>query len=294
VVNAIVLSFNHPNLTKQSVAAAFEAFPHSTTLVHNGSHQSNVMDLSATFPAVKHEIMTTNKGYSGGVNYGIKNSFADWILLLTNDCDLKQFSVNMESLREDTVYVPSIYFRGLKRVDSFGGCVQLKFGKLLHCKTQNHFQSLYLNPANMEFPYVPGSAFLVSKKLFFDSGGFDEELFTYWEDVDWSLRLLQRGFKLSLHTGIVIEHGGGKTCRKDPLYTNYYFQRNKRIVCRKWIKQLSRNPVDLITLESNLLRESVLGFLKSSASKKSPNSKNEFLHRKQYDVVRSSFPTKHE
>jgi hypothetical protein len=102
------------------------------------------------------------------------------------------------------------------------------------------------------------------------------------------------GFKLSLHTGIVVEHGGGKTCRKDPLYTNYYFQRNKRIVCRRWLKQLSKNPVDLITLESNLLRESVLGFLKGSVSRKVQQTQSVSSQKKQYDVVRNSFPAKHD
>jgi GT2 family glycosyltransferase len=290
MIQAVVLSYNHPNLTRRSVIAALQAFPNNTTLIHNGSHRSNINILMQEFPQIMHAEIPKNIGYSGGANFGIKSCHADWILLLTNDCDLKQFSIDWSLLDENTVYIPSIYFRDMKRVDSFGGSVNLKTGKLLHCKTQNHFQSLFLNHDGMEFPYVPGSAFLVSKKLFAESGGFDEALFTYWEDVDWSLRMYSMGYKLRLHPGIVVEHGGGKTCRKDPMYTNFYFQRNKRIVCRRWIKHFSKNPMDSLSLESKLLRESILSFLKKSMTPQKNSSTNASKQRKHYDVVRNTVP----
>jgi GT2 family glycosyltransferase len=290
MIQAVVLSYNHPNLTRRSVTAALQAFPNNTTLVHNGSHRSNINLLMHEFSQIMHAEIPKNIGYSGGANFGISTADADWILLLTNDCDLKQFSVDVSLLHPETVYIPSIYFRDMKRVDSFGGSVNLKTGKLLHCKTQNQFQSLFLNPEAMEFPYVPGSSFLISKKLFLQSGGFDETLFTYWEDVDWSLRLYSTGHKLRLHPGIIIEHGGGKTCRKDPMYTNFYFQRNKRIVCRRWIKHFSKNTMDLFVLESKLMRESISSFLKKSMTPNKNSSRNGSNQRKYYDVVRNIIP----
>lgn len=95
-----------------------------------------------------------------------------------------------------------------------------------------------------EFPYAKtiswftGACLLVSKELWEATGGFDDDYFLYWEDVDFSVRVRKVGGNLRLVEEAVAQHDvGGTQSRqgskaKSELY--YYFNiRNRSIFARK-------------------------------------------------------------
>src|SRR5262249_26326102 len=109
------------------------------------------------------------------------------------------------------------------KIHSLGGHVDLRRGKLTHFEESP--------PAKLPKTfYVPGAAFLINQGAWKKLGGFDESLGNYWEDVDLSLRASKAGIRLGVNPGIILRHGVGKTCGGDPLYSVYYFQRNRRRV----------------------------------------------------------------
>src|SRR6185437_1526529 len=88
--------------------------------------------------------------------------------------------------------------------------------------------------------YVPGTAFWLDRKTWQTIGPFDESLHTYWEDVDFSARAHLHGAYVGVHPETAIVHSVGKTCHKLPFYTQYLFQRNRRVVSQryspKWLR----------------------------------------------------------
>lgn len=196
-------------------------------LVHNGSIAQHIKRLEEQFPHIKHLILNPNRGYSGGLNHGLTEAFKnfDWALVLTNDSQL----VNLPLIPVKAVIVaPIVYRRNTKHVDSAGGLFFPSQAKLWHCKTPEQFREASLSSNCKQ--YIPGTAFLLHKKVFENVGPLKEEFCIYWDDVEWSQRIKEEGFSLSLDENWTVTHGLSKTSQSNPLYSLYYFQRNRKIV----------------------------------------------------------------
>lgn len=63
--------------------------------------------------------------------------------------------------------------------------------------------------------FLTGAALFLRRSTFVQLGGFREELFLYWEDVDLSLRAAERGLRSAVATAAVIWHAEGGSSRAD-------------------------------------------------------------------------------
>ena len=77
-------------------------------------------------------------------------------------------------------------------------------------------------------PWATGACFAMSVELWRRVGGFDEEYFLYWEDIDLSHRVLDAGGTLELLPEALVVHEEGQTHgraararAKSPLYYRY-------------------------------------------------------------------------
>jgi GT2 family glycosyltransferase len=235
-MKVVILSYNHPEITARAIASALEYYSScDLILVHNGSEEKHQKQLMARFPEVDHLVLSQNRGFSGGANEGLKRAFADspWVFFMTNDC---QVLSPPEIPEQPCLLAPLIYFRKPGRIDSIGGALDKTTVRLRHLQ-KDSFSEL----TDVELPYVPGSAFLVHRDLFFATQGFDELFGTYWEDVDWCLRLGNHGFQLRTDNRFRLAHGVGKTCRKNPFYTFYLYNRNRRRLAEKHKNLISKS-----------------------------------------------------
>jgi GT2 family glycosyltransferase len=254
-----ILSYNHPEITARCVRSvlrftlasgsssnspvhkssnSYELLkPDQIILVHNGSRSENVETLRQQFPQIQHLVMVENRGFSGGANAALLASFrqSDWCFFITNDTELIRLpEVNSQVLKKPAYIAPRIHFRRFGRIDSIGGQVFTSTGHLRHLKTAEEFFSIPKKEI-----YVPGTAFLIHKGIFESVGEFDEALHTYWEDVEYSLRVSEKNLPIQFTTEIELIHSVGKTCHKDPYYTSYLYHRNRARVCRQktqWVQ----------------------------------------------------------
>lgn len=217
-----VLSYNHPELTSRclnSILAFQTVRPEQIFLCHNGSIPGHREQMISSFPDVHHVILDQNKGFSGGANAVLKQAFTQfsWVFFITNDCEL----IELGSVPElEGIYAPLIFLRKTDRMDSVGGAINLRRLSLSHCKSELEFMQSSLK-------YVPGSAFWISKSIFAQLGGFDENYGTYWEDVDLSYRAGLADINLGIAPSTQLRHGGSKTTGKHKDYTLFYFQKNR-------------------------------------------------------------------
>jgi GT2 family glycosyltransferase len=242
----VILSFNHLGHTSECLHSVLNLCSTARIyLVHNGSDKKQILQLKNQFslPQVQHFILEQNQGYSGGANYGLKMAFLmeDWVLFLTNDTLLDQLPSHLP--RNKGLYAPLIFMKRNRKVDSLGGGLTLSNGHLYHIKDDPTFQKLKPKDKNQrrntfsfhnDLLYVPGTAFLIDKETFEKVGGFDARLGTYWEDVDFSLKLQQKGLILETFPELKVLHKVGKTCHKDTYYSTYLFQRNRLIISWKY------------------------------------------------------------
>jgi GT2 family glycosyltransferase len=222
-----ILSFNHPDLTEKCIKSVLALnYSGEIYLIHNGSHEKNVLNLKNLFPDITHLVIEKNKGYTGGANFTLSEVFKKYqtCLFLTNDTELQQLP---KSIPTDFSSVHSLK-RKTEFIDSLGGLIDIKNGKLLHRKNMSDVYN-----TKQFIPYIPGTAFWITKSIFESLKGFDETFHTYWEDVDFSYRAHLSDISVNHSFDTIIRHKIGKTCHKDDFYTYYLYQRNRKKFMQK-------------------------------------------------------------
>jgi GT2 family glycosyltransferase len=74
-----------------------------------------------------------------------------------------------------------------------------------------------------EVDWVSGGAMLIRKELFDELGGFDEDFFMYFEDVDLCLRAKKKGYKIVVNPLSRIFHQSGQSFRNNQSKKKYYY-----------------------------------------------------------------------
>lgn len=152
------------------------------------------------------------------------------------------------------------------------GCVDGRQWPFEHPKQYNK---------NKETSYCSGACMFTKAKLFFKLGGFDEDFFMYAEDVDYSWRVWESGYKcLYEPKAICVHHCYGFS--KGSLFRQYWGIRNgylmsylhgNRVDCLRYIKLtwkvILRSLKNTAFAESlNILKALISGMLSSLMKKK--------------------------
>lgn len=74
-----------------------------------------------------------------------------------------------------------------------------------------------------EVDWVSGGAMLIRRNLFDELGGFDDNYFMYFEDVDLCLQAKKKGYKILVHPSSRIFHRSGQSFRGDQNKKKYYY-----------------------------------------------------------------------
>ena len=89
--------------------------------------------------------------------------------------------------------------------------------------------------------FLPGASFLISHACLKEIGIMDENLFLYFEELDWAERARRTGWKIRLVPKSIVFHKHGASIKSSGLQKNeksllsdFYFWRNKLIITRKY------------------------------------------------------------
>lgn len=211
-IAVIVLNWNNAKDTKECL----ESLKGSTVPIHVVLVDNNSKEPLTDLPKLPHFSFIKNSenlGYAGGNNTGIlfalKNGFK-FISILNNDTivDPDFYAGSIESLNQKGLDAVAGRVRNSDgTIYSWGGTVNRLLGRAFHGKEQI-----------TSVTFLPGCAFVAKKDVFESIGGFDERYFLYYEDTDWSLRALERGFALGrINQGLV-----HKTAQTVGLYSDTY------------------------------------------------------------------------
>lgn len=113
-----------------------------------------------------------------------------------------------------------------------------------------HLTHLNLNSEH-EIDSPSGAFYLTRKSLYTEVGGFDEDYFMYGEDIDLSLRIRQKGYKIWFYPLQSLIHVKGQSGRKTndsskKSKTNTYFYEAMKIFYRKHYAQLYPSIINSI------------------------------------------------
>jgi N-acetylglucosaminyl-diphospho-decaprenol L-rhamnosyltransferase len=160
-----------------------------------------------------------NVGFSAGVNAGYQASRGDWVLVLNPDVVVCRGFVDLlcgaaRDLRDDSsqggpVGVVGFHLQncdGSRQLSTgrFPNLFSLVLGLLRPRQTRTYFRP---TPGQrQQVPWVTGSCLLIRRECLQALGGFDEDYFLYYEDVDLCRRAADLGWGVCYEPGVMARH----------------------------------------------------------------------------------------
>jgi len=261
-----VLSYNKMRLTERCIRSVLDSGtdPETVFLYHNGTSAETREKIRSTFPMIRHKWTDMNTGYSGGFNALMKwifNERGRSVLFLTNDTTIESPTLsNCLATEKETgagLIAPLIlYLKYPEKIDSSAGFFDRRRFTLSHYHLRVAETILEKN-----LDYIPGTALWMRADIFEQTGGMDENFHTYWEDADLSFRCHRSGIMMARSLQAQVYHGIGQTCHKKPLYTTWYFHRNRILFCKKYLigteleKALQRIHREILEMKARALEK---------------------------------------
>ena len=189
-------------------------------VVDNHSDDDCFKDFQQEFPQVKCIQNSGNNGFANACNLGVQFSVGNYILFLNPDTlanqtaihNLWQFAKKNPSVGIVSCLQKKPNGRYEKKIRKFPnvfrlfGLTRAIYGVL--CKTEDASQDKILFT-----DWVSGSVIFISKEWFSIIGGFNEDYWMYYEDVDLSMRVQKNNGKIALLTASQLIHNHGGSSR---------------------------------------------------------------------------------
>jgi GT2 family glycosyltransferase len=205
LVVAVVVNWNRGEDTLECLRSLEQqSYPRmGIIVVDNGSEDGSPESIHRNFPGVELIRLNHNTGFAGGFNQGIERALSqggDYVLILNNDTVSDRLMVEklMGDIRPGTgVAFPKIYYYDdPRRIWSVGARRQFLTLEMTDKATGQLDQGQW--DKVQERDYGTGCALLVPREVFAKIGLFDERYFAYYEDLDFSFRVKEAGFRMIL------------------------------------------------------------------------------------------------
>jgi len=229
LISIVIVNYNGKRFLSDCLNSIFcqTYFSFEVIMVDNASRDGSVEYVQEIFPDVKIVSQSTNVGFAGGTNAGIRQAEGEFILTLNNDTILTPNFI--DELARPMVSDPFVGICASKmifpdgRINSTAICIS-RSGAAWDRGSGEPDKGQY-DIQEEVFGACAGAA-LYRSSLLEEIGLFDEDFFLYMEDVDLAFRARLSGWKcVYVPTARVIHiHGGTSKTGSD--LSVYYGNRN--------------------------------------------------------------------
>ena len=212
--------------------------PLENVVVDNGSARDEAALLRERYPDIVVLRSDENLGFAGGNNLGIRAATGDCLLLLNNDTEVTDNTLHhlAETLDADPsigAVCPKIRFWAPPQAIQFAGYtpltrITLRNGLIGFGQPDD---GSYDSPH--ETPYAHGAAMMVRREAVGKAGPMPEEYFLYYEELDWSERLREAGYRIVYDPRATVFHKESATTGQQSPLRSYYLTRNRLLFARR-------------------------------------------------------------
>lgn len=260
-------------------------------VVDNGSTDDSVEKIQREFPKVDILQTSANLGFTGGYNRGMRHSLAwgaDYIFIINNDTQtpdrnlLHTLIQTLESDKKIGLVIPKILFApGFEfHKDRYR---QEEIGKVIWYAGAvfdwNNLQARHRGIDEVDRGqynsveknnFTSGCCFLVKREVLEKVGLFDDSLFAYLEDVDFSRRVSEAGYKQYYDGRTAIYHKISQTAGVGSSKSDYFITRNRLVLGMRYGNRrtkfaLTREAVKFLIFGREYQRKGVIDFLSEAS-----------------------------
>ena len=216
-VSIIIVNYNTLDILKNCLNSIFEQtveVKYEIIVVDNASTDGSQQMIKENFPQITLIENKLNLGFGSANNLGAKIAKGKYLLLLNSDCllienTIKVFYDFMEmnnidgsigvigAMLYDKMMKPNNSYHKFPIIGTSLKVIIISFYNKLFLqsialpKTSNYNQSKYSN----EVDFISGADLFISKKIFDELNGFDEQFFLFFEETDLQKRMAKKGLK---------------------------------------------------------------------------------------------------
>lgn len=229
LVSLVIPSYNGKDLSVKLLDSLknLEYNNFEIILVDNGSSDGTYEYVKKRYPYVKSMKIRENKGFTGGINTGIKQAKGKYIVVMNND-----MVVLPDWLSELVKVAESDKNIGI--VGSTFTAEDIDFVRLGYIESNK----IFLNFKPLDIPKnrieeipevvnVDNTFGLTRREVFEKIGLFDEKYFIYWEEIDLCYRAKKIGYKIVTARKAELWHNSGSTMKKFSYLKTFHYHKNK-------------------------------------------------------------------
>jgi GT2 family glycosyltransferase len=200
-------------------------------IVNNGSNDDGMAGLEKKYPNLnlKVEHLPANLGFTVANNIGARLAQGKWLVLLNTDAfpESDWLEKLLQAAQRNPEYA-SFASRQLQAnapefLDGAGDAYHIS-GWAWRISFGYPAKRYGLKEMETFSPCAAAAMYL--RDAFLDVGGFDEDFFSYYEDVDLGFRLRLKGYRSLYVPEAVVHHVGSVTFGERSDFVYYYLQRN--------------------------------------------------------------------
>lgn len=211
-------------------------------VVDNASTDGSIENLDRFSLPLKVIRNNKNLGFAAACNQGAAVSGGDYLLFLNPDTELFKNSLSVPLAFMEHEDNKNVGLCGIQLVDKDGKvsrtCARfpslsrfivqaIGLNKLPGMKGTGVHMREWDHSSTKSIEHVIGAFFFMHREVFDSLEGFDERFFVYLEDVDFSYRARQVGWKIMYLAGAQAYHAGGGTSRQVKARRLFYSLRSR-------------------------------------------------------------------
>jgi len=236
-LSIVIVNYRGWNFLQECLNALYclnkAKFGWEVVIVDNHSDDGKLQEFSARFPSFRFIENSGNFGFANGNNLGAKHTTGQYLLFLNPDTivTLEAISAMIDFAEKN----PDYQVISTQQVDEKGKW-ENPFGRFpsgltITGPTRALFRLFYnqrelvtyCKSHSVLFPdWISGSVFMITRESFVLLGGWDEDFWLYYEDMDLCKRVQDRGHKVALLCNVSIVHQHGGLTRQNKRNISYY------------------------------------------------------------------------
>ncbi|MEI6529484.1 MAG: glycosyltransferase family 2 protein [Candidatus Falkowbacteria bacterium] len=189
----VIINYNTAELTSACIESIFKYCELGTfeiILIDNNSSASDREILSQCFNnRIKIILNKKNYGFARANNQGASSAQGDYLFFLNSDTIissniLRPIQTAFENEKSLGVVAPRLLLKdGTEQAYAYG-----------------------LKKSSSDLSWVSGAALIIRRSIFLSFGGWDENFFMYYEDVDLCRSVIEKGYKIKRLAEVAITH----------------------------------------------------------------------------------------
>jgi hypothetical protein len=246
-VTVVVLSYARPTLLRRSIEALSRPVNYELEVLvvdNRSSLSEQVRTIVAEFPQIRLIGLEENRGFTGGMNEGLRQAQGEFVLLTEDDIELEPGALEAWVSAHLDAAPAKIISSGVI-LESKSGTVNFAGGDI---ERDRYFDlslrhEIPASRAPFDTQYMPGSLVFGRTADLRALGGFRADFFMYFEDVEFCLRASQLGYRLQIVPDARAIHSGHEVhypaCDGAPAHIQMHKIKNRLLTCLEhgtWIQ----------------------------------------------------------